>query len=85
MGKQAASTDVKYKGRDWKADARQNVIVRELRPGQGPSGEATHVTAHTEGGKQRAGWRLEWIVFLTLWLVFTCLGFLAVLPYATYP
>jgi hypothetical protein len=87
MAKQVASASerVRYKGRSWTADSRQDVIVRELKPGQGPSGEATHVTAHPESGKQRAGWRLEWIILLCLWLAFTCLGFMAVLPYAAHP
>lgn len=64
-------------GYNYKMDGHHaRVGVREVAPRGSVNPSRNALTPHPEAGKRRAGWRLEWILFL---LAFACVGTLLLL------
>lgn len=55
--------DAKIDSINYKVDGHhERVAAREVKPGGYVSENAALVTPHTEDGKRRAGWRIEYIL-----------------------
>lgn len=63
---------VKIEGFEYQVDERHNLAVgsREVEPGGYVNPDAVLVAPHTETGKRRLGWRIEWLLLILV--VLTC-------------
>lgn len=77
MGRSGSATEtVRIEGYEYTLDGHHGrVATQEVSPG-GYTNPDAYVRPHTEEGKRRAGWRIEWLVLtlLPLLIVACCLA-----------